>query len=393
MKNLPRPLDLGVFRMMADMSNEAFFVTDFEGRFRYVNRRALDMTGYTWDELRAMRTSDIDPDYPLALYQELIELMDGQPLPLVETRSRRKDGTFFPVEVSVALFEADGEKFAFGVVRDITARKLAEQAQHTFTQRLLETLEAERQRVTRELHDDVGQGLATVGALLESLDATPARASREARGALAATVASIRDITASVTRMVRDYHPIELLDAGLDETVRSHARQFAERHAIAMDAATGSTRGLLDQTAELHLYRIVQEALTNVARHARASRVTLRLARRRNLVVLRIRDDGVGLPARARRTTTGLGLVTMRERAELMGAELSIRRLPRGGTEVRVGVPIAASRGEQRGRKAATRRRATDGPTAAPRAGDQRSAASRAARARATDAMTSRARP
>src|SRR4029079_1812027 len=155
-------------------------------------------------------------------------VMDGRPLPLVETRSRRKDGTFFPVEVSVALFEANGEKFAFGVVRDITARKQAEQIQRTFAQRMLQTLEAERQRVTRELHEDVGQGLATVGALLQSLDAARAKGASKASGTLAATIASIRDITASVARIVRDYHPVELLESGLEENVRTHARHIAD---------------------------------------------------------------------------------------------------------------------------------------------------------------------
>jgi PAS domain S-box-containing protein len=99
---LPAPLDAAVFRRMADMSSEAFYVADFQGRFRYVNRRALELTGYTWKELRQMTTMDLDPDYPLELYQEAVAALSG-PMPLMETRSRRKDGSFFPVEVSAAL--------------------------------------------------------------------------------------------------------------------------------------------------------------------------------------------------------------------------------------------------------------------------------------------------
>lgn len=382
MSRLAAPLELSVFRRMADMSNEAFYVTDYEGRFRYVNRRALEMTGYTWDELRTMRTSDLDPDYPLALYQELIRAAiesGGGTLPLVETRSRRKDGSFFPVEVSVALFAADGEQFVFGVVRDITARKQAEHAQRTFAQRMLQTLEAERQRVARELHDDVGQALATVGAFLRSLDGRPERIPAEASPALAATLTSIRDITASVSRIVCDYHPAELLGLGLEETIRTHARQFAERHALVLDLATTPVNGLLDSASELHLYRIVQEALANVARHARASRVTIRLTRCGRGVVLRVRDDGVGMPTeRGRRPTAGLGLVTMRERAELMGARVRIRGMQRRGIEVQVTVPLADARVGSAGQRAD---------------GQARGLASRAARSHATRAMTARARP
>jgi PAS domain S-box-containing protein len=335
--DLPAPLDLAVFRRMADMSSEAFYVADFEGRFRYVNQRALDLTGYTWRELRTMTTAEIDPDYPLAVYRRLVGEMSG-PLPLVETRVRCKDGSCFPVEVSVALFAADGERYVFGVVRDITARKQMEVAQKTFAQRLLQTLEAERRRVARELHDDLGRALATVRALLRSLEHPSHAIPRDARQALTATVASIRGITDSVRRIVQDYQPAELLGAGLEDTIRTHARQFAERHTLALDLAVAPLGRILAPDRALHLFRIAQEALANIARHARASHVVVRLRRRSDAVVLTIRDDGVGI-ARGRVATAGLGLVTMRERAALMHARFRVRALPRRGTEVEVAVP------------------------------------------------------
>jgi len=339
---IPAPLDEEMFRKMADMSNEAFYVTDFQGRFRYVNQRALDLTGYTWKELQGMTTAEIDPDYPLELYQQAVNALAG-PMPVIETRSRRKNGSFFPVEVSAALLEVDGEKYVFGVVRDISARKQSELARQSFAQRLLQTLEAERQRVARELHDDVGQALATVGGLLRSLERVSAALPTAARPALDATLTTIRDITASVGRIVRDYHPADLSDTGLADTIRQHAQQFAECHALRLDVVADTVNGLLDRASELHLYRIAQEALANVARHARATRVRVRLSRQRDHVVLDVRDDGVGIAAGG--APTGLGLVTMRERAALMHARFTIRRLPPHGTEVQVAVPCAVQRG------------------------------------------------
>ncbi len=352
---LPAPLDLSIFRRMADMSNEAFYVTDHQGRFRYVNQRALDLTGYTWEELQRMTTVDVDPDYSIEAYQQSIAELAAGPLPIVETRTRRKDGSFFPVEVSFALFEASGERYVFGVVRDISARKQMESAQKSFTQRMLQTLEAERQRVARELHDDVGRALATVGELLRSLEGTPDPIPPDARPALDATLTTIRGITESVARIVRDYHPAELLGRGLEETLRTHAQQFAQRHALTLDLHMAGVAGLLDGQRELHLYRIAQEALANVARHARASRVAVSLRRERRDVVLTIRDDGIGLtPGRA--AAPGLGLVTMRERAELMGARLRVHALPRRGTEVRLTTPIANADVVERRRASGTRR-------------------------------------
>ena len=341
---IPAALDLEVFRQMADMSNEAFYLTDSRGRFRYVNDRALTLTGYTREELLGMGLFDLDPEYPREQFGEIVAALAHGPLPPFETRTRHKDGTYHPTEASVARIEVEGKFYLFGVVRDITERKQIETAQKSFAQRMLQTLEAERQRVARELHDDVGQAIATVGVLLHTLERTPGSVPEEASPALEATHATIRQITESVARIVRDYHPAELLGLGFEDAVRAHARQFAHRHNLALRLATVPVTGLLPPDHELHLYRIVQEALANVAHHARARRVALRLARRRQRLVLTVRDNGVGFaPERAR--ASGLGLVTMRERAELMQADLVVRSAPGRGTEIRIAVPLAAAGG------------------------------------------------
>jgi two-component system, NarL family, sensor histidine kinase UhpB len=176
--------------------------------------------------------------------------------------------------------------------------------------------------------------------LLYTLANTPDAVPPEARPALAATHATIRQITESVARLVRDYHPAELLGLGLEDTVRTHAHEFARRHDLGLRLSTSAVGGLLSPEHELHLYRIVQEALANVARHAAARNVTLRLSRERRCVTASVRDDGVGF-APGTACATGLGLVTMRERAELMGATLLIRGRRDRGTEIHVSVPIS----------------------------------------------------
>jgi PAS domain S-box-containing protein len=339
---LPVALDVSMFRRMADMSAEAFYLTDYDGRFRYVNASALRLTGYSWDELSTMTVSDIAPDYPVELYRRTIDAVTPGPLPLVTARSRRKDGTFYPVEVSVARFSVAGQVFVFGVVHDITERMQIEAVQKSFALRMLQTLEAERQRVARELHDDVGQAIASVGALLEQLELTPGAVPEDGRSTLGATRSLIDQITESVARIGRDSHPAELLGRGLEHSLRAHARRFADRHQLDLRLATTPVAGLLSRDQELHLYRIVQEALANVARHARATRVTVRLARRGRELVLFVRDDGIGLaPAPPRES--GLGLVTMRERAALMGARLTLRGRARRGTELEVVLPLASA--------------------------------------------------
>ena len=210
----------------------------------------------------------------------------------------------------------------FGVVRDISERKQIEAAQRNFTQRVLQTLEAERQRVARELHDDVGQAIATVGVLLHTLEHTPDAVRPEARPALGGDARH----HSPDHRIGRAHRPRLPSRRAARPRHRGHAsartpRQFARRHGLSLRLATTAIAGVLPQEHELHLYRIIQEALANVARHAAARKVAVRLGRERRRVVAVVRDDGVGFTPDPGRTS-GLGLVTMRERAELMGAEL-----------------------------------------------------------------------
>jgi PAS domain S-box-containing protein len=340
---LPVPLDLAVFRRMADMSNEAFFLADATAHLRYVNERAISLTQYARPELLAMTLFDLDPEFPRERFFAMVEAAAQGPIPPFEARTRRRDGVYVPSEVSLARIDYNGAAYLFGVVHDITERRQIEAVQRTFARRMLENLETERQRVARELHDDVGQAVATVGVLLHTLTQTPGAIAEAMRPALESTLATIGGMTESVARLCREYHPAELVGLGLEDTLRAYVREFSRRYGVACRLSTAALGESLGGECELHLYRIVQETLTNVARHAGARQVTVRLARRGQTLVLAIQDDGVGfVPGAAE--PRGLGLVTMRERAEIMGATLTIRSRPRRGTEVRLVLPLAPSR-------------------------------------------------
>jgi PAS domain S-box-containing protein len=324
---------------MADMSSEAFFLTDAAGRFRYVNQRALELGGWTWSELSQMTIADVNPDFPLTLYRQAIASLPLGPGMVLSVRARRKDGSFFPSEVSFARLDIGGEFYVFGVARDVTERAHMEAAQRQFGQRMLEVLDAERRRLARELHEDVGRAVGTIDALLDAMERTPGAVVEDVRPTLLATHATVRQITESVARLVDHTHPAELLGQGLESTVRTHAQAFALRHGLALRLATVPLGSVLSTDHELHLYRIVQEALTNVARHAGASQVAVHLARRRRRVVLTIVDDGIGFdPSHPK--LAGLGLTTMRERVEMMGGELRVRTAVGRGTTIHVTLPI-----------------------------------------------------
>jgi PAS domain S-box-containing protein len=325
---------------MADMSNEAFFLTDAAAHLRYVNERALTLSGYSRDELLGMTLFDLEPEFPRERLFEMFEAALRGPIPTFEARTLRRDGLYIPTEVSLARVDVGTDAYLFGVVRDITERKQIEAVQRSFARRMLENLETERQRVARELHDDVGQAVATVGLLLHTLAQTQGAVAESMRPALQTTLTTIGEMTESVARLCREYHPAELLGLGLEDTLRAYVREFGRRHGLASRISTGTLDVPLDDERELHLYRIVQEALANVARHARAREVAVRLVRRGQRMLLTIRDDGIGFTP-GETEPHGLGLATIRERAEIMGATITIRSRPRRGTEIRVALPIA----------------------------------------------------
>jgi signal transduction histidine kinase len=266
----------------------------------------------------------------------------GDRLGPFETSNRRRDGTLIPVEVSIARIASGTTSYFFAVVRDITDRKETEAAQHGFNRRLLHTLEAERHRVARELDDEVGQAVATVGVLLHTLENAPGVVPADLRPSLAAAHTTVRQITESIARIARDYRPTDLLSLGLEATIRTHVHEFARRHGLSLRLATSDVEGLLADEHALHLYRIVQEALSNVARHARAQHVTDRLGRRGSRLVATIRDDGIGFDD-GHPGPGGLGLVTMRERAALIAGRLDLRSRPGRGTTVQLSIPVTRS--------------------------------------------------
>jgi two-component system, NarL family, sensor histidine kinase UhpB len=203
--------------------------------------------------------------------------------------------------------------------------------------RALLVQEGERRRIARELHDEVGQTLTGVMLQVEGL---AGRIPEELREQLDELRETARHGTEEVRRIARQLRPEALEDLGLQSALAALAAAFGEQAGVRVDRRLEP--GLpLSQEQELVVYRIAQEALTNVARHARASEVQLHLRRTNEHVVLTVRDDGRGLPPAALGSSHGIR--GMRERAMLIDAQLAIAEPPAGGTEVRLAIPLESS--------------------------------------------------
>jgi two-component system, NarL family, sensor histidine kinase UhpB len=193
-------------------------------------------------------------------------------------------------------------------------------------QRALRAQESERARVARGLHDEVGQVLT--GVLLQL----------EGRGRSDEAKAAVRQALEEVRRIARELRPEMLEHLGLVSALTELSRKFAGQSGLRIDRRFADDLPPLSDEAELAVYRVAQESLTNVARHAQASRVEVALEPGVDSVVLRVVDDGRGIDDTLALNGRG-GLRGMRERAVLVGGALAVKRAREGGVEVRLEVP------------------------------------------------------
>jgi two-component system sensor histidine kinase UhpB len=198
----------------------------------------------------------------------------------------------------------------------------------------LRVLEGERSRIARELHDEVGQTLT--GAMLQ-VEGLSARIPDDLRDELDELRETARSGTEDVRRIARQLRPEALEDLGLQTALAALATSFAEQAKVQVERCLELSLRL-SEDEELVVYRVAQEALTNVARHAQATRVELRLRRNGALTTLTVRDDGRGLSPGA--LPSAHGIRGMRERAMLIGAQLQLDSTPGRGTEIKLSIPF-----------------------------------------------------
>jgi two-component system CheB/CheR fusion protein len=226
---------------------------------------------------------------------------------------------------------------------EVTERRLAEQGRNTLLRRLVVVQEEERVRIARELHDQMGQQLTALKLGLESLSGLPPGDVNWSDG-LNRVLALTRRIGHDMHRIAWELGPAALEELDLPTAVSNYAEEWTEHSGVPVQfQCTGGWEVRLPPQIETTLYRVVQEALTNVAKHARASRLSLILNRRADDVLVVIEDNGDGVDAEKKgepiRSGRRLGLVGMKQRVQAVGGVFQIESAPSSGTSVFVRVP------------------------------------------------------
>jgi len=327
------------YRNLVDTARDVIYTLSIDGKIKSLNPVFETITGWLRAEWIGKEFSPLvhPDDLPRAVTLLQVVLASRVP-PTFELRIRAKSGAYIPGEFTATPQTQDGRVVGvLGVARDITDRKRAEEA----LRRLNEALEEEVKRIAHALHDEAGQLLASVHIGLADVarDLPPHTSRRldDVRGLLTKIEEQLRHLS-------HELRPTILDDLGLQPAIEFLADGVSRRTGlqIVVEGAPGKRMPAPTETA---LYRIVQEALTNVTKHAQASHVTIRFVRDGRLLRCSIHDNGTGfdvLAVQARRGVRGLGLIGIQERLNAVGGTLNVASAPGKGAELIISVPVEA---------------------------------------------------
>lgn len=336
---VPEPvLDAALVAAIVEEAPDGLLIVDDTGRMVLANRRIEEIFGYDRGELLGQPVEVLVPEEARsahAAYRTRFGVAAAtRPMGIgLQLAGRYRDGTSIPVEISLSPVDTPSGRFTVAVVRDIAQRLRAEEELRAAREEL--ALLEERERIARDLHDTVVQRIFATGLALQAAAPRMSSDLRERiETAIVALDDTIRDIRTAIFSLHRAPSPGTLRESVLAVTTEAaRVLGFAPAVRFAGPVEAGTPPEIGDG-----LLAVLREALSNVARHAGASRVDVEVAVT-DIVTLRVTDDGAGLPAGARRRG-GRGLANMEERARVLGGACRITAGPAGGTVVDWQVPV-----------------------------------------------------
>jgi PAS domain S-box-containing protein len=335
------------FRTLVEQAGDGFALLDAQGGYIDVNSTKCLQLGYTKEEMLRLSITDIDPLISHDKYVAIFRSLVGKPPITFESVHRRKDGTTFAVETSASIIQVGGIQRALSLVRDITERKLSEETllrSHGDLARLSRDrehlLEQERARISRHLHDEIGQQLtylmlqlAHMEKRIKGVDSSLGEELKETSKQAQAMIANIRAVAKSL-------RPIAIEHDGLIPSLRSSIEELQRISGISCRLVAELGDAIISEPLATTVYRIVQEALTNIARHAKAHTCEVCLTTSQGQLTLNIRDDGIGADPDVLGGHRSLGIIGMKERSSAVGGILTVENSSTAGVLVNASFPL-----------------------------------------------------
>jgi PAS domain S-box-containing protein len=344
-----------ILSAIVESTSDAIISFTLEGQITSWNPGAHCIFGYAAAETQGKHFSFITPPEHVEEMKQLFEIVRaGKSVSNFETVRVRKTGESINVSLTLSPIKDEAGKIiaVAEIVRDITELKREKEARVQLLQQLVTVQEEERQRIARELHDQMGQYLAALMIGFKTLEN-----SLEPESPAHSNLANLRELTLYFSQEMRRFalelRPSALDDFGLQAAMTNYLNEWSERYKIQTDFhCNGLNERRLPTEIETTLYRIVQEALTNVQKHSMARRVSIIMENRGGRVTAVIEDDGVGFDVEAKSNAPAaerrLGLKGMRERVEGLDGALEIESTSGSGTTIVARIPVKAFQEEIR---------------------------------------------
>lgn len=332
------------FRNFFELTADMVAIADIDGNFKEINSSWSNVLRYSKEEilgnsiLKYIHPEDEEKTKKLILHKRAI----GEPELSFENRYMKKDGGVVWLEWTSQPHAIKG--YTFAIARDITARKQADaelksslEQLHQLTKYIEKVRETERIAISRELHDDLGQSLTAIKIDLGIIKQNVTNPESIVR--INKVSSLVGDTIKTVQRLTSQLRPQIIDDLGLDAAIEWHTKEFSERFCIkiVLDLDADIT---VTPDASLTLFRIMQESLTNIARHSQATRVQISLSKSDDLINFRISDDGVGIKENEIKSKKSFGIMGMKERAASLGGSLEIYNEIGLGTVVMLIIPL-----------------------------------------------------
>jgi PAS domain S-box-containing protein len=333
------------FRLLVSaVQDYAIIMIDPNGYVMSWNSGAERIYGYSYEEIIGVSSSRFftPEDLGANTHVQSLEIARNHGSHQDEGWHVRKDGSrFWASSLIAAITDETGRLRGFTkITRDLTERRQAEEALRTLAGRILTAQEVERSRIAREMHDDFTQRLAVLAieiGKLEKVTALPGGFSNKLRAFKENLIRLSQDVHA----LSRQIHPSIVEDLGLIDALRSECNNFSQRERIAVQYVPQPIPREISGEVALCLYRIVQEGLRNIAKHAGVGVACVSLTATNDGILLSIEDAGVGFVPVEVQGKPGLGLASMEERVRLIGGDISIHAEPGKGTLIEVWAPLS----------------------------------------------------
>ena len=332
------------FGLIADAAPALIWTSDTDMHRTYFNKPWLNFTGRSISsQLENGWTEGVHPEDLPSREDAFMQALDRREDFGIEYRLRRHDGEYrWILDTGVPRFNQDGFFAGYvGIGIDVTDRKQAEEALASVSHKLIEAQERERTRIARELHDDIGQRFAFLSIELEQLQQSPSNLS-EVRRRIGELHKQTSQIATDVQLVSHELHSSRLDYLGIAPAMRGFCQEFGEQQKVEIDFKTHDLPNPIPSDISLCLFRVLQEALHNSAKHSGARRFKVRLWGGSDEVHLTVSDSGAGFVLEAARESQGLGLISMEERVKFVKGTFSVQSQPKRGTRIQARVPLIA---------------------------------------------------